>query len=208
MAALILGATGAKNRDSRQFIGGRLPGRRDVIHKFLMSQLLLLKDRRGFTRNEDILRVRKNRANRKRQPTRYFSQLQGVSSGNRGSTNMSINRTGFRRGRGGSSQGAISSMNKNTSGGTARGRSNVQRRDFRGGNGQGNNSRGNRGGMRGRGRGRQQPTSAAALDAQLDEYMGEDVRKARMDTELDAYFSRTGDDNKLNVDDPTTSSKS
>lgn len=50
-------------------------------------------------------------------------------------------------------------------------------------------------------------TTEADLDAQLDEYMGEDVRKARLDTELDAYFNRAAtDDSKLPMEDTTGTS--
>jgi len=47
---------------------------------------------------------------------------------------------------------------------------------WRGGRGRGGGGRGGR-------------LSSSALDAQLDAYMGEDATKARLDTQLEMYFS-------------------
>eukprot|EP01055_Gregarina_sp_Pseudo9_P002383 Gregarina_sp_Pseudo_9__2382@NODE_2687_length_911_cov_2_333716_g2464_i0_p3_GENE_NODE_2687_length_911_cov_2_333716_g2464_i0NODE_2687_length_911_cov_2_333716_g2464_i0_p3_ORF_typecomplete_len198_score42_94FoP_duplication/PF13865_6/2_7e03FoP_duplication/PF13865_6/0_02_NODE_2687_length_911_cov_2_333716_g2464_i0135728 len=165
-------------------------GRRSAISTILRKQEALQGQIRALARGGNVSvspRVRKDAGKRT----------------TRSNTNMSMNRPSLRRG-GSSRGGAISAMTNNRRpSGRSRGGDAVSRPAASAPAGatpaRGGNRRGGRGGANRRGgRGRAPTTSVADLDAQLDQYMGDDVCKARMDTELDAYFNRAGtEDNKL-----------
>eukprot|EP01053_Blabericola_migrator_P010975 Blabericola_migrator_1__10974@NODE_635_length_7128_cov_111_245149_g466_i0_p3_GENE_NODE_635_length_7128_cov_111_245149_g466_i0NODE_635_length_7128_cov_111_245149_g466_i0_p3_ORF_typecomplete_len199_score14_90FoP_duplication/PF13865_6/1_8e04FoP_duplication/PF13865_6/1_1e09FoP_duplication/PF13865_6/8_5_NODE_635_length_7128_cov_111_245149_g466_i015582154 len=159
-------------------------------------------NKRGRRPQQVAIQVRKDGANRKRVAQRgrgsirYFSQqvIRGSVGGRIGRgrnnfpgvANMSINRSGI-RGRLRQRGGAIAMMKTgvNVNERTRR----TSRRIQQGTTPPRARGRGGRRSGGGRGASTKAP-SASDLDAALDAYMGEDVRKARMDSELDAYFNR------------------
>eukprot|EP01057_Protomagalhaensia_wolfi_P002523 Protomagalhaensia_wolfi_Nauph_80__2522@NODE_2686_length_1016_cov_21_218014_g2102_i0_p1_GENE_NODE_2686_length_1016_cov_21_218014_g2102_i0NODE_2686_length_1016_cov_21_218014_g2102_i0_p1_ORF_typecomplete_len209_score25_03FoP_duplication/PF13865_6/1_8e04FoP_duplication/PF13865_6/1_4e09FoP_duplication/PF13865_6/3_9_NODE_2686_length_1016_cov_21_218014_g2102_i0298924 len=135
----------------------------------------------GKRRYESVLASGKNRSN-------TLNGRSNISLNRRRGGGALSTRSGFGgAGKGASRGGAIMNGQRRRGGGAisamrGRGQSTPTRPKPNTRNQQRNNNR----------RNNNKPVTAADLDAQLDSYMGEDVRKARMDSELDAYFSRSG----------------